>query len=288
MITGKIQKNSGLSTRALLVSVNISAWAGRKLDQRATDSANAAHNADASAGRYTKKLLPGAVELQRVGVIAGQARKYYYEQTLPWMSDGTRIVSSKNYLKFQEGMRKIRADFETAVKEFEEAYPRLRLEAQSKLGNLFDASEYPATISERFGIEVNFYPMPDSKDFRVDISDAEKREFERKLKQTESRAIQDAAKRLLDVVKLASERLKDPKAIFRDSLLENIGEIAALIPMLNISDDPQLDAISDSAKTLIDSVSADTVRKDGREREHVRSKLAEIESKMGAFMGVSK
>lgn len=288
MKTGTIKKASSLSNRALLVTVNISQWSGRKLDKRATETANIAHNADATAGNYHKKLLPAARELELVGTIASQARKYYYEQTLPWMSDGTRIISGQNYLKFQSEMRKIKGQFENAVKEFETAYPRLQNEAKSKLGNLYDSEEYPDNISERFGIEYSFLPLPDAKDFRVAVGDAEKRAFERKIKDIETVAMRDASQRLLDVVKSATEKLKDPKAIFRDSLLENISEIASLIPSLNISGDSKLDQLSEEAKKVIKSIDSKTVRTDSKERDKASKALKDIESRMGAFMGALK
>lgn len=285
MKTGTIKKSSSLSHRALLVTVNISQWSGRKLDKKATETANSVHHADATAGNYHKKLLPAALELERVGTIASQARKYYYEQTLPWMSDGTRIISGQNYIKFQSEMRKIKGHFEAAVKDFEAAYPRLQNEAKSKLGNLYSADEYPENIGERFGIEYNFLPLPDAKDFRVSVSDAEKKAFEKKIKAIETTAMRDASQRLLDVVKSATEKLKDPKSIFRDSMLENITEIAALIPALNISNDSKLDQLSEEARKAIESIDKKTVRSDSKERDKARKALSDIESKMGAFMG---
>ena len=285
MITGTIQKNKSLATRALLVSVNISQWAGRKLDKKATETANAAYKADSTAGNYHKKLLPAALELERVATIASQARKYYYEQTLPWMSDGTRIISGSNYLPFQTEMRKIQSTFDHAVKEFEQAYPRLKLEAQKRLGDMYNSEEYPDQISDRFGISVDFLPMPDAKDFRVAISETEKRQFEKKMKDIETAAMKDASKRLLDVIKNAAEKLKDKKTIFRDSLLENIAEIAGLIPALNISDSVELDQLSADARALVDSVSIADIRKDDSKRDDTRKKLADIESKMSVFMG---
>lgn len=286
----KTENQSSLSSRALLVSVNISQWVGRKLDKRATETANNAHHAESTAGNYTKKLLPAAIELEQVATIASQARKYYYEQTLPWMSDGTRIISGKNYLNFQSEMRVIRAKFDSAVKNFVLAYPTLKKEAEKKLGDLFNSQEYPNEydITNRFNIEVNFLPMPDSKDFRVAVAESEKKEFERKIKEIESVAMREASQRLLDVIKSATERLNDPKAIFRDSMLSNISDMAELIPVLNISDDSQLSQISLDAKALIDSLDAKTVRTNSGEREKTRLALSEIESRMGAFMGVSK
>lgn len=281
----KTQSQSGLSQRALLVTVNISQWVARKMDKRATETVNKKHKTSATAGQYTKKLLPGATELEAVNVVASQARKFFYEQTLPWMSDGTRIISSKNYLKFVAEMRKFKSEFDSKTKDFVAAYPRLKANAVKALGDLYDPAEYPEEIAERFSLEVSYLPMPDAKDFRIEISEAEKREFQRKMKQIESDAMKEVWDRLYNVIKTASDKLKKKDAIFRDSLIENIKEMVDLLPMLNISNDKKLDAIAVNTKLLVSSLSPDTLRDNKAERTKAVKALKDIESKMGAFMG---
>jgi hypothetical protein len=284
-MTNNNNSNSGLSQRALLVAVNISQWAGRKLDRKATETVNSTYKTSNIAGQYTKKLLPGANELEAVNQVAGQARKYFYEQTLPWMSDGTRIISAKNYLKFVSEMRKLKSDFEAKVKDFESAYPRLKANAAQSLGDLYNATEYPDTISDRFHLEVSYLPMPDAKDFRVEISEAEKREFQRKMRQVESEAMRDVWTRLHTVVKAAALKLSTKDAIFRDSLIENITEMTALLPMLNIANDSKLDAAAKEIDDLVSKLSPDTLRVNQDERDKASKALSDIESRMGAFMG---
>lgn len=286
MKTGTIKKST-LAQRALLVSVNIRQWSGKKIDKKATDTANTAHKADATAGAYHKKLLPAARELELIGTIATQVRQVYYEHTLPWMNDGTRIISGKTYAKFQKAIREMKVEFDNAVKAFEAVYPELQKQSAAKLGGLYNSAEYPPNIGEYFSFDVSFLPMPEAKDFRTAMSDQDKRVFEKKMKEVEAAAMRDASQRLLDVIKGATEKLKDPKGIFRDSLLENIAEVANMIPMLNISGDDTLDKISKDAKKLVDSIDTKAIRDktDPTEREKATKALAAIESKMGAFMG---
>lgn len=288
MAKTKVKKDGGLSQRALLVSVNISQWAGRRIDKRATETANLSHKASSTAGNYHKKLLPNAVELKEVSAIASKAREYFYTQTLPWMADGSRIISSKNYLPFVAEMRKIKADFDSAVKGFEAAYPRLKAEAVKQLGDLYDADEYPEDIASKFKIETNYLPMPDVEDFRTEISDTEKREFLSKMREVEGAAMRDCWDRLHKVVKTAATKLAEPDAIFRDSLVENISEIVNLLPKLNITEDANLEKSRLEIEKLVAGLSPETLRVNSKERDKASKKLAEIESKMGAFMGVPK
>ena len=85
-----------LSNKALLVYLSISQWTGRRTDQTATASVETAFGTDRKVGNYSKNLLPGAKELELIKSQAHAIRRFYYENTLPWMTDGSRILSSKN------------------------------------------------------------------------------------------------------------------------------------------------------------------------------------------------
>lgn len=286
----KQNQASSLSQRALLVHVNISQWTGRKTDKKATDTVIKAHKTDASAGSYTKRLLPGAKELEAVSTISTQIRKFFYENTLPWMSDGSRIISAKNHLKFSGEMRKLAAEFETAASDFEAAYPRLQNASQKILGNLYNAQEYPAhqEIRGKFKCETNYLPLPDVSDFRVEVSESEKRAFVEKIKETESAAMRSVWERLHEVVKAAAEKLASPDAIFRDSLLANVSEMCSLLPALNISEDSKLEDARKELEKLVGVYSADSLRADKKQRKDAAKKLQDVTDKMGAFMGGKK
>ncbi len=282
--------NSSLAKRALLVSVKISQWTGRKTDDKATDTVTRTHKTDSEAGSYTKRLLPNAEELQEVRAHATKIRKYFYDQTLPWMTDGSRIISAKNHLKFTSEIRKMTGDFQRAAKDFESAYPRLQAKAQAQLGSLYSAAEYPthAEIKNKFKCEINVLPMPDVKDFRVEVSEGEKKAFVEKMKEVEAEAMRSVWERLHGVLKTAAEKLNDPGAIFRDSLVENVSELCDLLPALNVSDDPKLDAAREDIKKLISGNSLETLRTDKKARKDVAKKLKDVTDKMGAFMDGSK
>lgn len=281
------QTESSLSTRALLVHINISQWAGRRTDKQATETVIKEHKTNLSAGSYNKRLLPNATELEAIATIASSIRKYFYEQTLPWMTDGSRIISAKNQMKFATEIRKMISEFETAVIDFESAYPRLQAAAQKTLGGLYNNGEYPshATIKNKFKIEVNYMPLPDVKDFRVEVSEAEKKAFVDKIKETESAAMHEVWNRLHTVVKAAAEKLAEPDAIFRESLLENVRSMCDMLPALNVSDDEKLNQAKKDIEKLISGYSSNSLREDKSKRADAAKKLKSVTDKMGAFMG---
>src|SRR5206468_11429120 len=128
-----------------------------KKDKDATDTVETEYRTQGKVGNYTKKLLPGAIELKEVERLAGSLRKFFYEQTLPWYSDGSRILSSKNYIDFTREFAKRKGEFDGAVQTFIQNYPDLRERAKQTLGNLFRETEYPtvAKLQNSFACDIS-------------------------------------------------------------------------------------------------------------------------------------
>lgn len=276
-----------ISNKALLVSVSISQWVGRKLDKQATNTVENTYVTQGKVGNYTKQLLPGAEELAKVTSMAQSIRLFFYEQTLPWCSDGSRILSSANYIPFTKEFNKQRDAFNSAVLDFVLAYPALQQMAQAKLGQLYRDEDYPSPekLSSSFGCEIMFFPIPEQGDFRIQISDEEKAAFERQMQEVERQAAKECWKRLYDSAYKAAQKLNDPKAIFRDSLIENITEMCGLLSRLNVTDDANLETMRQELETLASRIQPETCRASETGRKDAADKLNEITNRMSAFMG---
>lgn len=276
-----------LANKALIVSLNISQWTGRKHDRVATQTVETEHKTQEHVGNYHKKLLPGAVELAEIGRLASQIRAYFYENTLPWFSDGSRIIKSTAYLDFTKEFRKQKGEFDTAVDRFLTEYPQLRDDARAKLGQLFRETEYPtvARLRGAFACDISFMPVPSVDDFRVEVLDSEKDAFIKRMDEIETNAMRECWTRLHDVVSKAANRLAEPDYKIRESLIDNINEICGLLPRLNVMDDPELEKMRIEVEKVTASISTDDCRKNQDARTVAAKQLDDITSKMSAFMG---
>jgi len=276
-----------ISNKAFLISLSISQWTGRKKDKRATSDVELKFKTKERVGQFTKKLLPTAKELDEISSVVNSARDYFNSQTLPWLSDGTRIVSSKNYLELTQELRKRAQDFDSAVSKFISAYDLLRVNAQNSLGDLFNSADYPSVnaLKTSFSFKFVFLPAPDVNDFRSELLESEKRDFIDKMREVESSAIRDCYARLKGVVENAAKKLSQPDAIFRDTLISNIAEICQLLPKLNFADDPQLESMRKEVDLVVSKISPDTLRQSATARENAAKQLDEINARMGALMG---
>lgn len=276
-----------LADKALLANLKISQWTGKKNDRQATSTVENSYSTRGNVGQYSKKLLPGAHELENIQRLAGMIRVFFYRETLPWFSDGSRILSSKNYMEFTKAFRAKKQEYDTAVTNFLKEYPKLKAEAGVKLGDLFVENEYPSQeyLASTFSCEISFMPIPEVGDFRVQILDEEKTNFLNKMKETENNALQDCWTRLHSVVAKAASKLSDPQSVFRDSLIENIQDICTLLPKLNVTENPELEAMRVQVENILAEVKPEVCRHSVGGRKVAAAKLEDITAKMSAFMG---
>jgi hypothetical protein len=278
-----------LNDRALLVQLSISQWTARKYDKKATRQvADTFHNV-VDQGRYNKALLPMNSLLDSVHKKSTLIRTKYYENTLPWGIDGTQMLPATNYLQFMSEFRKEKGEWESLVTAFIDSYDALKYDAQRVLGQLYDAADYPSAydVRRKFHMDMAVFPVPNT-DFRVAIGSEElsriQQDVERRVKDAEQTALRDVWQRLFDRVQHMAEKLADPKAIFRDSMIENAKEICALLPRLNFADDPNLEAMRQQVEaTLIKHPEA--LRNDPDLRRDTAADAKAIMDKMSIFMG---
>lgn len=279
-----------LETSAMLVQLSISQWAARKRDKRATQQVAAQNGAAEHAGNYNKALLPMDTHLAAVHSKTGEVRNWFYSQTLPWGLDGSRLLPSDNYMEFVMQLDQHKQQWQQLVHEFLQAYASAVHSAQISLGALFDKDDYPDVldVAKKFDIDVAVFPVP-STDFRVQVGEqalnALAADVERRVKAAEQTAMADLWQRLYECVEKLTTKLADPKAIFRDSLVENARAICELLPRLNVANDSKLEDMRQRVVQALDGKTPEMLRRDEGARSDTASATADIMRQMGALMG---
>lgn len=278
-----------LQSRALLTVLTIRKWDARVSDKRANQSVAMSFKTKQGVGNYSKKLLPGDKHLADINTLASSIRQSFYKATLPWGIDGTFILPSALYTSFTEKFNEDRRAWENLVNDFVDAYPSLRERAKEQLAELYDPNEYPSPelIRKRFHMEINFMEVP-TGDFRCSLTDDEidfiRRDVQRKTKEAEELAMREVWQRLFDRVEHIANKLSDPDAIFRDSMLENAQEIVDLLPKLNIANDQKLEQLRNEVQKRLLDTSPKELRTNPVLRKSKAKEAAAIVNAMSAFM----
>jgi hypothetical protein len=283
-----------ISEKAMLVALSISAWSGRKYDKDATAEVAQNHGTDASrAGRFNK-ILVNPISLKDITSIAGNARNYTMSVTLPWLNDGIRIIPVDIYLEYVQRMSEYRSQFNQAVDKLLVEYDALVKQARLDLNGLFKESDYPSeeSIRRKHAFNVRVFNLPDSNDFRVSLSESEfqstKQEIEQNLSEAQDNAVRDVFQRVSMRMEHMLKRLKEVEANdgkgIRESMMNNINDLADLLPKLNITGNQEIDAVARQLKQDLASISSDDLRENQSSRIAAAQAARDILNKVSAYI----
>lgn len=236
-----------LKESVMVVNLSISQWTARKYDAKVSREVEDQHNAK-NAGRFNKMLI-AAEDLKIISKVAGSIRTYHYFNTLPWGDNGDRILPAANYFNYIGEMGKMKNDFERLVSEFLRQYPDLKLDAELRLGTMFNEADYPPVdkVAQKFGVTFSFMPVPDSDDLRIAISEDEvariKADISGQLLNRVDNACADMLGRIREAVSHMAATLAEPDKIFRDSLVGNVCQLIETIPLLNFNNDAHINDV---------------------------------------------
>lgn len=279
-----------LSDKALLVHLGISQWTAKKLDKKAS-----AIVSEYDVGNYNKSLLPTCDLHEAVKAETALIRKEFYRNVLPWSIEGTFILASANYLPFMVEYRQKKARWLGMVAKFLDIYPQAQQDAERILNlgehDLYNENDYPSPdeLRAKFSMELTVLPVPTAGDFRVEMIDEEFKSVQADIEQRVAESFQIATKevwsRLFDQVSWLHARLADPKNAYHDETYYNAVDLVKLLKRLNISNDPELEALRLDAENKLFSAHPQTLANDPVMRHDATIEAQAIMDKMSVFMG---
>ena len=283
-----------LDTCSLLVDFNAPTWTARKLDKSTTAEVQQAKQAKAKgAARVNKHLLAGTTELEDIQSFVQKVRGYVTGNTLPWADRGTRLLPTARFLEFDEQMKLYENEFVLKVNEFIQIYPSLITAQAMALGQMFNRAEFPDVqeVARKFDFRVTYMPLPTAGDFRVDVGIAAQEELKTKLNQVYEKrinaAIDEVRERLVTIITALSEQLtveyegsKAKPRRFYESTLETAKNLCAIVPALNITNDPKIEEVRADLERIIGGITADVVRDDLPAREELKREMDDLVSRL--------
>lgn len=285
----------GLANKAMLVSLTINKPSGTKKDEVASKENAASHQADEEWASVSKRLWSKEA-MQLFTKPAGAARKALEAQTAPWSKAG-RILTAANYEKVLEEMQQHEAAFWDGVESFLTHVEEHMEEARQKAGTLYDDEDYEVDMEElrgKFGFEALFLPLPSEDDFRVNLSQAElgrvKEQLVNSMNASYNHAIKEPWQRLYKVTRTMAERLQafdsEETKTIRSAIIDNVLELADLLPALNLADDPELVRMANEAKARLTTHSAKELKEDSGLRKQVKMDSAALARKVDEYLGL--
>jgi len=278
-----------IASSAVLVELNISVWPANKVDREMTDTVNANASAVRDASQTRKNLFAGTSLRKDIEKLAARIRLYHNQHTLPWADKGQRLLPTKLFMEYKQTMNNYEAQFKQMCNNFFYEYPRLVAEAQQHLGTMYRASDYPeiAEVEMKFGFRMAIDPIPESGDFRLDISaqdlDEMKAQYEVKFEERLADAMRTPWERLHEVLSAMSKKLTDEdgdeKKRYHDSLVTNAVDLCGLLDKMNITNDPKLEEARKQLELTMLGADIETIKDSATVRESMKNKVDAILSK---------
>ena len=278
-----------ITEKAMLVKPRITMWSGRKQDNRVRDAVKREFDTDPNVGNFTKKLVKSDA-LDAYKSVAGEARSYVYQVTLPWEDGGTRMLAASLYYDFRAEMQKFVEKADQHASEFVCMYDDLKKDAELYLGKLYRPSDYPdaAEMRGRFGISYSITPIPTIGNWVVEGLEQERAQIEADLNALYDRklseAYQDLWGRLYEQAEKIYERLVDPGAIFKSKLIDTAVEVCELMGKLNINDDQDLSKVTEDFRLKVLGNNVNVLRANATKRHETAMEAKKIMDRMSAYM----
>jgi hypothetical protein len=293
-IVRKAVKITNLNEKAFLMQVNRRMYSPYMHDKE--------ESIKFGAGNVTKHLFEGQDNLVKETNKAFNAvYKYVNDMTVPWAT-GVRLLKSELYLEVSTEFRNLVGVANSAVDklaanwdaEVQQDYNRMLRIAHAKgKPNIANINDYPdvQTLRSKYSIGVQFMPVPtaDGFDPRLGVTEEHMASVNERVSDAQANVAKYVINQLLEPMSNAVKKLQvnigDKNSFFRDSLIDNMVEVADRMGRINVSDDP---VVADRIRDLRSLVG--TYAKDIdvlRNSQSVRSKAAtQIDTLVGQMAGL--
>lgn len=248
-----------LHTKAVLTKVTITIFTARVKDVRAGQEIERVMGAEVGVGAYTKTLVSKQLT-NRMNATVKAARRDYENLTMPWGSDGTRLLPTDQWLPFNDLIERRREEFWNTVEEFLQGYEEHRRNKR-RLGQLYSDKDYAPveTVRKKFTFDVAYSPVPESGDLRVDLANGQlaklKAAVDESVKEELQAALRSVFYRIHDAVQKFHDQITNDTdwVGVRPKTFEHMHALAKLLPSLNVSNDPKL---AETIQTLNEGILA--------------------------------
>lgn len=239
-----------------------------------------------------KKLLDTShPAFKAVTAVRHRVIAYWKGISLPYPESGIRLIRQDDIGAFTVQLTSLKAELDEAVIQLDERYDELRAAARRRLGTLYNSGDYPATLRGWFDVTYDF-PSVEPPDYLRQLSpqlyQQEAARVAGRFDEAVELAEQAFTEELAKLVSHLTERLggaEDGKPkIFRDSVVENLGEFFQRFRHLNIRSNEQLDDLVAQAQRVVRGVEPQQLRDNQALRQQVASQLSGVQSVLDGLL----
>lgn len=278
-----------LRRTAAAVRLHFTWWGVHKtLTSQQKEEVGLAYAADARFLTAGKKILDVRHEaFRRLTSVRGRAVNYWRGLTLPYTEPGVRLIRQSDVEAFVHTLEGFRDELTEAETELNRVYEQMKADARQRLGRLYNPADYPPQVRGLFNVDWDFPAVePPSYLMRIapDVYQQEQQRVSARFEEAVQLAEQAFLSEFARLVSHLTERLSGEEGgerrVFRDSAVGNLVDFFGKFARLNVRSNPDLDALVEEARRLVQGVSPQQLRDSGELRRHVAHEMARVQTQV--------
>jgi len=226
-----------------------------------------------------------------VTAVKSRTQAYWRSVSLPFPEPGIRLIRQDSVDSFQQQLTRFQGQLREAVQSLEDQYVELKQSAQRRLGDLYNESDYPASLLGLFDVGWDFpsvEPPQHLRQLSPELYEEECRRVSARFEDAVALAEQAFVEELSSLVGHLTERLSGhddgkPK-IFRDTAVGNLREFFERFQSLNVRSNDQLEDLVQQCQATVTGVQPQSLRDDQSLRRRVATELSAVQSVLDGLL----
>lgn len=268
---------TSIKNRALLINLAFHKPQMTKLDRVATQESEARHGSKGAL--RTQKLLYPKRLIDPIIAVEAEARNYLRNNALEWGTSGMYMLDTARYMDVRARLSEYELQRGQEVTKFAQNWAEVLAEAEAQQGDLFDASVYPdvSEVVSQFTTHLFVSPLGDmTPDMFTNIEDERSAQIaadvEKATREAVNGVVAQPVARMLEAILNLYDKTSRENTRIHDSIIEQLSDIVAMVPSLNVLDIPQLNVLAEACKKRL-VVNGDMLR--GKENADKRQLVSD-------------
>lgn len=230
-------------------------------------------------------------KFKAVTAVRTRTVNYWKEMSLPYPETGIRLIRQDALDDFARRMNGFRGELEEAVVDLGDHYEELMNAARRRLGSLYSAADYPASLQGLFAVDWEF-PSVEPPDYLRRLNPEL---YEQECGRVRSRfdeAVRLAEAAFIDefgqLVSHLCERLGGDRdgrqKVFRNSAVDNLTQFFERFRSLNVGTNAELDELVNQAQQIVGGVRPQNLRDNAGLRQQVATQLSGVQSVLDGLL----
>jgi hypothetical protein len=231
------------------------------------------------------KNLIDRKKLEDIQSFISDSRKLISSFALPFPIKGIYFIPKDKVEEINSGLKELSDEMNIKVDEFAAQYSNYISEAKEELDEeLFNESDYPMNIKERFGIHWRFFEMTVPSSITNEIKSEETKRFNDLMHQAKHEAVLALRGGFAEIVThltdTLSGKINGEEKRLRESSIDKVTEFFNEFQNKNVFQDSELESLIKKAKDVVAGVTPKDLRNDQSLTKLVNEELGKIRDEL--------